>query len=173
MHKSTSILLLVAVASFACAADSVVPPDSEENPTMPPNPEGVALSFEVIPEVHTTVVSGIVDRRRMVIGSASEWEEFWNEFAGVIVPTPDPPVIDFETRMVIVAAMGARATGGYTIAIDEVSEGEDGVTTRVIETSPGASCLLTQLITAPVTAVSVTRHEGSAVFVEETNTEEC
>ena len=172
MRQSTSILLLVAVASFACA-DSVIPPDAQENPTMPPNPEGVALSFEVIPEVRNTVVSGIVDRRRMVIGTAGEWEEFWNEFAGAIVPTPDPPVIDFEARMVIVAAMGERSTGGYTIAIEDVTEGEDGVTARVVETSPGASCLLAQVITAPVTAVSVTRREGSVAFDEETQTQQC
>ncbi len=171
MRHSTCVLLLTVLASFACAADSVVPADSDENRT--PESGGQALSFEVIPEVHNTVISGIRDSRRTVIRTASEWEEFWTKFTAVIVPAPDPPAIDFDAQMVIVAAMGERKTGGYTIAIEEVTDGEDGVTARVVETSPGASCDTVQVITAPVAAVSVTRREGSAVFVEETKTEEC
>ena len=173
MRHSTFVPFLLALVSFACAADSVVPPDSEKSPIVPPESGSGALSFDVIDDVHSTLISGIRDPRRMVIGTASEWEAFWNEFAAALEPRPDPPAIDFGERMVIVAAMGERTTGGYTIAIDEVTEGEDGVTARVVETSPIASCFLAQVITAPVTAVSVTRREGSVVFVEATESPEC
>ncbi len=171
MRHSTCVPLLVVLASFACAADSLVLGDSDENPTS--ESENQVLSVEVIPEVHNAVISGIRDGRRTVIRTASEWEEFWREFTGAIVPAPDPPAIDFDVLMVIVAAMGERSTGGYSIAIEDVTDREDGVTARVVESSPGANCVLAQVITAPVTAVSVTRREGSAVFVEETKTEEC
>lgn len=173
MRHSPSVLLLIALASFACGADSALPSGSDENPAEPPPSENQALSFEVIPEVHGTQISSIRDRRRTVIRTAKEWQEFWDEFTAATIPPPELPAIDFAARMVIVAAMGERTTGGYSIAIEDVTEGDDGVTARVVETSPGASCLLSQVITAPVTAVSVTRREGSVTFDEDTQTQQC
>lgn len=127
----------------------------------------------VIAEVHTSLLSSIRDRRRTVITTATEWQDFWNDFTGAIVPKPDLPVIDFTKHMVIVASMGERATGGYTIAIDEVLEEGEGLAARVVEMSPAPGCVVAPVITAPVTAVVVPRNDGTVVFVEETRTQAC
>ena len=140
---------------------------------MRPEANSVVVPFDVIEQVHNSLISSIRERRRMVIGTASDWEQFWNEFAAAIVPRPDPPVIDFAERMVMVASTGERATGGYAIAIEEVAEGDEGLTARVVETSPAATCFLTQVVTAPVTAVTLLRRDGTVAFVEETRTQAC
>ncbi len=66
-----------------------------------------------------------------------------------------------------------RVTGGYAIAIDEVLEGGEGLTARVVEMSPAPGCVVAPVITAPVTAVVVPRNDGTVMFVEETGTQAC
>ncbi len=171
MRHSTCVPFLVVL--FACAQTSVAPPESQEGSPVRPEANSVVVPFDVIEEVHNSLVSSIRERRRMVISTASDWEQFWNEFAAAIMPRPDAPVIDFTARMVIVASMGERATGGYAIVIEEVTEGDEGLTARVVETSPAATCFLTQVVTAPVTAVTLPRSDGTVVFGEETQMQEC
>ncbi len=171
MRHSTCVPFLVVL--FACPQTSVAPPESEEGSAVRPDVNSVVVAFDVIEEVHNSLFSSIRERRRTVIGTASDWEQFWNEFAAAIMPRPDAPVIDFTARMVIVASMGERATGGYAIVIEEVTEGDKGLTARVVETSPAATCFLTQVVTAPVTAVTLPRSDGTVVFVEETRMQEC
>ena len=87
-----------------------------------PDANSATVQIDLIEQVHNTLASGIRERRRMVIYTASDWEQFWNEFVAAIVPRPEPPVIDFAERMVMVASMGERATGGYAVTIELVEE---------------------------------------------------
>ncbi len=135
-----------------------------EWPTLPAGLS--AAGFTVIEQVHTTFSSGIQEKRRQVIRDEAAWTAFWDAFVGPVTPRPDPPAVDFGQSMVIVAAMGQRPTGGYAISIEEVFLGDGLVVARVLEQSPGANCLTTQALTAPVTAVIVPRVEGEVRFQE-------
>jgi hypothetical protein len=130
------------------------------------------VAFQVLHEVHTAT-SSVRERRRAVIRSEAEWLAFWDEFTGTVVPKPAPPQIDFAQHMVIVAAMGERPTGGYLIDVESVTEGDGGLTVLVAETSPAQDCAVTQVLTAPITAVVVPRNEGTVTFVEEGRTQAC
>lgn len=133
---------------------------------------GVQITYEEI-EGATTPVSGISDRRRLVIGDADAWAAFWTEMHASLSPAPELPAVDFSTRIVVAAAMGRRATGGYAIRIESVSRRGDDLEVVVVESSPGAGCLTTQALTAPATAVSVARPAGDVEFVERTETVGC
>ena len=132
-----------------------------------------AVPFSVLEEVHTSLVSTIRDRRHSVIRTATEWEQFWNELQGAVQPRPELPLIDFDENMVIVAAMGQRPTGGYSIEVEDVLGTDGGLAVQVVESSPSPTCLVAQAVTMPVTAVVVTRTDGLVTFVEETRTHEC
>ena len=130
-------------------------------------PQGAdAVSYQVVEEV-TTPMSGILDRSRLVIGDETAWNEFWDQFTGLVQPRPDPPSIDFATHMVIAATMGQRTSGGYLISVEEVAEKDGIMYAAVQETSPGAMCVNITVMTAPAVAVVVPRHEGTVAFVEE------
>lgn len=147
------------------------------NAQNPPLPEPAAtadtLRVQPIEAVAEAARSGIQDRRREVVRSESEWRQLWSELAAGRIPPPEPPAIDFERRMVIVAAMGRRSTGGYAIRIESVRAAADSLYVTVVEVSPGAGCLTTQALTAPVTAVSLERHAGHPVYVERQETRDC
>lgn len=169
--ESGSMLCLLV---FALAAGGCVNTDEAEQPTEPQEAraEGEPVSFEPV-EGATSFMSGIPDRRRIVIDDGAEWAEYWAELYANVSPTPDPPAMDFGSQVVIAATMGQRPTGGFLIRIEEVTRSGSDLRVLVVETAPGAGCITTQAFTAPATAVTVPRPVGEVEFVEEAETEDC
>jgi hypothetical protein len=99
--------------------------------------------------------SGVDQASRRVIHTEAQWQALWAQVVRGRQPTPPTPEVDFGEEMVIVAAMGARATGGYAITVDSVTATPGALHVFVTERSPGSGCLTTQAFTAPVDAVAL------------------
>ena len=134
--------------------------------------EAPEVSFEEI-EGAASSMSGISERQRLVIDDVESWATFWARLHANISPEPPPPIVDFENRVVVAAAMGQRATGGYAIRIEEITRVGDDLRVVVVETAPGPTCLTTQSFSAPATAVSVPRPAKHVDFAEEAETRDC
>jgi hypothetical protein len=63
--------------------------------------------------------------------------------------------VDFTHDLVIAVASGQQRTGGFGIAVEQVSQKGGDLTIRVVETSPGRNCLTTSELTQPVDVVTV------------------
>ncbi len=168
MLWKSALSLLICTASGACGSPSgadLLEPSNVQA-------EEQEVSYDEVEEAKS-FLSGITDRRRLVIEDPEAWSQFWAELQSMVVPKPDPPAVDFSTHVVVAATMGQRATGGYSIRIDRVSR--LGATTEVVvvETAPGVACLTTQALTAPATAITVARPVGDVEFVERAETDEC
>ena len=83
------------------------------------------------------------------------------------------PAIGFAKNVVIVAAMGTKATDGYSIAVDEVRIVAGTATASVTEGSAGWRCIVTQALTEPVAFVVAPRFAGEATFVERSSQHTC
>ena len=164
MRIQTVLTVLAVIGLTACDYQTVGLGEDgaqREEPGIPD--DASATSFDVI---YTAELSGVLDARRTVIRDPEAWSSFWAEATSILLPEPPVPAVDFDNEMVIVAASGERTTGGYTIAIDEVLESDVDLFVVVKESSPGADCVVTQALTAPVTAVRVARSDGSVSFEE-------
>lgn len=171
MRTHVIVTALVFVGLAGCDGQSVGVGEQGPLPDGTGIPDdAVATEFEVI---YTAQVSGVIDARRAVIRDAEAWGDFWAEATSILAPAPDVPSVDFDQDMVIVAAMGQRATGGYAITVDEVMVSDIGLFAVVRETSPSARCIVTQALTAPVTAVRVTRSDTPVSFEEEEEELDC
>jgi hypothetical protein len=95
--------------------------------------------------------SGITAPERLVIGDDSSYARFWSTLA---VGGERPPV-DFTHDVVVAVAGGQRSTGGYSIAVDRVARSGAGVSVDVVQTTPGAGCIMSQALTQPVDVVVV------------------
>ena len=146
-----------------------------EPSTEPGVPEGaVQLTMEEVPQsVAQYLYSGIPDKRRLYVDNANDWAALWAEVTEPYIPKPELPVIDFATEAVIVASMGTRGSGGYSIVIEGVYEAENTIFVEVREISPGSNCITTQAITAPVYAVRAPRRDFTVKFIERTETRMC
>lgn len=156
----------------ACNPNDALDP-REEAPFPDPPPGAVSVQFALIDEVHTTFISGIPDARRTVIRTQEEWEAFWDEFQANRLPQTDPPVVDFSAQMVVVATMGTRSSGGYEITVENVFADGGSLIVHVLEASPGTSCLTTESLTAPATAVTVPASDSAPDWVEAELTRDC
>jgi hypothetical protein len=117
--------------------------------------------------------SGIDAHRRLVVQDAESWSRLWRQIAGNRTPQPPPPTADFSRDMLVVAAMGTRATGGYTISVAGVYRDQSRLFVVVREVSPSSDCMLIQAITAPVAVARVPRSVEPATFVEQQETLNC
>jgi hypothetical protein len=116
--------------------------------------------------------SDLTERAQRVIRSEAEWEDFWDGLnrQQSYAPVPD---VDFEREMLLIAAMGARPTGGYVIEIASAVERADAIEVRVVETSPGRLCGTTQAVTEPADIVRVTRSAKPVRWVEQERVSDC
>jgi hypothetical protein len=117
--------------------------------------------------------SGVAERKRSVIRDQSAWDALWRQASADHLPARPTPSVDFSREMVIVAAMGTKSSGGYSIHIDSVSERNHRLHVAVREVSPGKDCMTTMALTAPAIAVVVPRRDGDVVFVESSTTQDC
>ena len=157
---------LMSIGAVGCSSTTVGPVSVAGPETAVEIPAGATqMAFDPIEEV-SSPISAIIDRRRLVIRDAQAWKAFWAEFAARIEPRPDPPSIDFSTKMVIAATLGQRTSGGYTIAVEEIAERDGTLYAAVQEVTPGVMCTNIAVMTAPAVAVVVPRHEGTVAFVD-------
>jgi hypothetical protein len=166
MRPNLFMPLVLCLSVGACESGSSDP--LEQQAKVPDDATPLALE-----PLFTDLFGGITDGRRLVIRSAEEWNAFWEEVTRNRIPEAEAPEVDFEGYMVIAAAMGQRPTGGYTIAIDEVSQSEGEIYAVVREVSAAPGCPTTGVFTAPVTAVRVPRSDDPVTFVEREDTRHC
>jgi hypothetical protein len=159
MRARTSCFVIVAILGCTPVIDPQVPPG------------GVPL--DATEQVLRAQYTGLVQRQRAVIRDAQAWSEFWNQAHSTVMPRPTAPAIDFTRNIVVAAAMGTRSNGGFSIDIEQVYAADDDLYVVVEERSPGANCVTTAALTAPVAAVRIPRVGASVSFVERSETFSC
>lgn len=166
MSKRTipwAVAAAVVSSAFTCAEGGVVGiPDA-----------ATQLSGQQVQTVLQTNNSGLNQRSRTVLRSQNEWADSWSRAHALLSPAPAVPPLDFDARIVVLAAMGQRLSGGYAIEITSVHQDGDDLFVSVQETQPGPGCVVTGALTAPVHAVSVPRVGGTVRFVETEVARDC
>ena len=131
---------------------------------------------ERVPEVamvgyrHT---SGFDTQQQLVVRDSATWATTWTRLLGSHSPKPPLPAVDFSREMLVIASMGTRSSGGYTVGIDSVFLARDTVFFRVRETSPGSRCGTTAALTSPVGLARVERTDRPIAFTISSVTTEC
>jgi hypothetical protein len=138
------------------------------DPEIPPT--AVSVPFVSLVQMQ---YGNLGDEAHMVVRTRAEWVDLWASATEGLEPTEDAPVVDFGRKMVLVAAMGRRPTGGFAVRIGAVFEDRERLYAVVSETSPGSGCLTTQAFTAPVSAISVPLSGKPVSFVRRSDTLSC
>jgi hypothetical protein len=169
-HTTLLIASLVSLSAFGalgCAMDADTP--REEFPAGANHVAIHAMDDELAPQLQ----SGFAMRARLVVQDDSTWTQLWPALAGTTRPAPQVPDIDFTSHAVVIAAMGPRTSGGYSIRIDDAATLYGDVWISVVEQSPGSTCAATDSLSSPVAVVLVPQFVGQARFVERTEQHIC
>ena len=166
MRPEAIVVVLISFGASDCARRSSIEQESTKTA------QEQAMTITVQP-ILTEAASGVTMRRRLVIRNHEEWVAFWDEVVHRRTPQPEAPSVDFDRHMVVVASMGTRSTGGYSISIHDVARRQGQLVVTVLERSPGPGCATIQAFTSPVSAVLVSRSDDPVMFIERTESYDC
>jgi hypothetical protein len=140
-----------------------------------PQPEG-----EIIPvtrlraEPYTfTYNSGLADSARIVVQDANTWASTWTALWGRHSPEPALPSIDFSQEMLVVAALGTRSSGGYSIYVDSAYQRTDHIEVVIRKVSPGKRCIVPAALTEPVDIARLPRSSQPVRYRERSVVRDC
>lgn len=134
---------------------------------------GQAVAVTPVGDRYSSHYSGFEQSARIVVEDAEQWAQVWSRLRGSQRPVPPLPAVDFSQEVVVVAAMGTRPNGGYSIRVQAAAVHEGSLTVRVVETSPGSHCVTTQAITTPTDVVRVARSGLPVRFTTATGVLNC
>ncbi|HYH08887.1 MAG TPA: hypothetical protein VEK11_17675 [Thermoanaerobaculia bacterium] len=136
--------LLIALVVFAGC-------NGESDPT---SPDGVLPFTQVAKEKN----SGITQRRAEVIALQSRWVQVWDEMMSTRSPKPPVPQVDFETKILILAAYGETGDACRDVEIERVDRRSGALEVSIADKRRAPNCPVCPPVTAqPVHVVSVER----------------
>jgi hypothetical protein len=104
------------------------------------------------------------------IRSERDWREFWPQIETRMArdmdqrdPHPLPP-IDFTRQILLVAALGMKPTGGFSVSIRSVVEDSSRITVNVVAVSPGKNCMVTLTTTNPIALILIAKTSKPVQF---------
>jgi hypothetical protein len=150
-------LLLSSLAILACS-DSPTAPAGREVPIA----TVVAVSY-----------SGMQAGRTEIVGDSDTWTLVWNEIHQPVSPRPTLPPVDFGQEMLLLASLGTRPDGCYSVRIVAVEQEGAGLRAVVEETVPGAGCACPAAVSHPVHVVRLPRLSGPVELVDRRITTRC
>ena len=109
--------------------------------------------------------SGVREAKQEVVRSAGAWEKLWKQHA-TAGDSDKIPAVDFSKEMVVVATMGTKRTGGYSIEIVGVETKDKALKISVKKSSPPPDAMTIQALTAPFHFVAVPKSELKPEFLE-------
>ncbi|HEU4556267.1 MAG TPA: protease complex subunit PrcB family protein [Longimicrobium sp.] len=172
--KRIGLSLAVAAALAGCTSAQQAQADAAppEPPTAMPRD---TFSLRRLPEAAQGSFrynSGVETPMRETIRDEAAWRGVWTRLTARGGPPVPLPEVDFAREMVLVAALGQRRSGGYTVRIESVRRAAEALVATVVQTSPGPRCGVTGGLTAPADVVIVPRSDAAVRWtVRETVTD--
>jgi hypothetical protein len=166
-NLGTAVSIAASAMLFGCATVTSIPDDAV--PLVTDAARAAAFEQATSPYRHN---SGFLQRERRVIRTGTDWQAAWQTLVKNSEPKPAAPAVDFTRDMVVLAAMGTRSSGGYSIQL-RAFESSLAVFAEVVETSPGPTCMVTAALTQPVTLLLVPARAGDVKFIERSETRSC
>lgn len=130
--------------------------------------------FEPLPitRISQPGFSGLDTSQRLVIRTASGWQEAWSVLWRRVLETPPLPPVDFSREVVIIAAAGTKPTSGHFITIEAATANRVEAILTVKTIAPGNGCVVLQVLTQPVEAVRIPARDR-ITFEELSETRHC
>jgi hypothetical protein len=112
-------------------------------------------------------------KRQVVLQNDADYQKLWNEVYMNLDQMPIIPQIDLNKYTVIAVFMGAKNSGGYNISIDKITAIGEKLQVSVVESAPGANCVVTEAISKPYDFVKLKKTGKDITFNTKYITKDC
>ncbi len=119
---------------------------------------GQEIEFETLSMGYYSQVS---QESSYVIKEEHELQQIWDS-----IEENSPPVIDFESNMVLAVFQGEQPTGGYEIEIERIVETADKLQVYIKEISPDPDDMVIQALTYPYHIVKMPLVDKNVEFIK-------
>jgi hypothetical protein len=111
--------------------------------------------------------SGFQAPLQMYVVSEKEWIDLWEKRQGSGAPQRTHPAVDFSRDVVVVAALGSKLTGGYSLEVSKIVRTKENieVTVRIGSPAPGSTPRAGS--TSPFVLVRMRKPDKPVTFKEE------
>jgi hypothetical protein len=161
---------LVLATAALLLADGCSPPAASSTPS------GAEAAVSTEQQSFTRLLlqnsSGYVEPAEVVIRDRPALEAAWR-ILNAGSQGGEPPAVDFGKSTLVLIALGEHSTGGYALHVDRVTRQGSAAVVHYTVTRPGAGCMTTQAITAPVELISMPRVAGEVRFQPTDVVERC
>ena len=99
-----------------------------------------------------------------VISSQPQLESEWKDINRGIEPMPEVPMINFDTRTVVLVMLNSKPSGAYAFHQFDIEKDADITVVNFAEKHPGDNCITTSVITRPYKLVSIPTTNKSIQF---------
>lgn len=106
-------------------------------------------------------MSGQQTARQVTVRTPAEWQALWKAHS----PDQKPPVVDFNTKMVVGVFLGSKPSDGYEVEFVGVRTLENDLIVEYVQKQPGRGTLAAQILTEPYHLVAVAKHPGPVRFL--------
>jgi hypothetical protein len=163
------------VRLVAAILSSVIAACAHPEATPSPAPPGEPLSIvRLRTEPYSfAYASGLDNPERIVVRDSESWQTLWARINDGRWPVPAAPTFDFSQEMLVVVALGARSSGGYTILIDGANVSENGGTAITVRSISPKNCGTTAAFTQPIDIARLPRRDGGVSFIERSEVHVC
>lgn len=161
--------LVLAFTAVAVVGNCMKPP-AERTPA-PTASTSAPMATEPV-HLFTQQSSGYRAAAELAIRDGAAWTAAWRTLHDGD-PADAAPSVDFGRDMVVLVSVGQLSTGGSSVHVDSVVAGGGGAVVRYTVTQPGAGCMTTQALSAPVDVVRVPTVAGAVRFQRQTVREDC
>lgn len=164
------------MAGCVAAPQPAAPPDQRLSPIDVPQLRAVELPIARLDQAaqsHFRYTSGMTEPRMIVIRGEAAWDSQWRLATARSGPPPPLPRVNFQDDMLLMAAMGPRGSGGFSVTFERVIEQGNVLLAFVRFTSPGPRCGAIAVITSPIDIVRLQRSSKDVRWQVEKVSTEC
>ncbi|MBL4593713.1 MAG: protease complex subunit PrcB family protein [Flavobacteriales bacterium] len=127
----------------------------------------------VFTELSKGTNGNFTDKLTKVVTNQTDFNSIWTAAHERFSEQPKPPRIDFENKMIVLVAMGIQNSGGHTIEISSALESKSDIIINILETTPGTTCVSSDVMTFPYQIVELKKSEKQVVFKTSNKVYEC
>jgi hypothetical protein len=129
-----------------------------------PQDKDESVSFTTIDK---GTISGFTVPLQMFISSQKEWVEIWTTRQGSATPKRGHPAVDFDRDVVIVAALGTKDSGGYSLEITRIVRTKDDIQIFIRRAAPPDGAKAATVSTSPFVLARMKKPDRMVTFRDE------
>lgn len=143
--------------------------------------EEVKMKTEVLEKASTIEFSEVKSgensdyktAQNIIFTTQQEMDLAWGKMFAAYDRKPPIPMVDFETKQLLLITMGEQPSGGYTTKVKTMTSTAKGIVVTIEDAKPGKTCNTTSALIYPFQLVEMPKTEEAISFVRVSKINEC